>query len=302
MAGLLLYPPRVMAGASRIQLPRPHVLILMYHRLAGESALYTTAVDTFRNQLLILAERDYQSISVEQLVSFGQGWGDIPSRSVLLTFDDNYLEAMQSLAIPTLQQVARETGIHYQLIWAVVSGSRDWSLFSDESFAWMRQMERDGWLDVQSHSTSHQRMTELLDRPDELLYQFEESRLTLNEKLSGPVSVDRGDGAGEVIEHWQKTVEAFVLPFGEGADRLDLMAAAVQSGFECVFAGGPLLHDREVMRRGGSLLPVGRLAAGGGTGLATGAALADLLDEIAERELYSLEESLLARKLFIPDL
>jgi hypothetical protein len=276
----------------------------MYHKLGDESGLYTTETSTFYGQLRLLVERGYQNITLQQLVAFGHREQEVPPRSVIITFDDNYPDVIRYLAVPTVQQVARETGVPFKIVWALVPGSRDWSYFDDESFSWMRRLEWEGWLDVQSHSASHRPLAELVDQPDELRYELLESRLTLEEKLSGSLALLPAGGESHRREtpqvvHVTKKVIAFFPPYGSGVDDPRLLEAAYQAGYQCVIVPYPAQYDRPVMLWGDPLFPVGRVGMGTQGGYGTVDALARLLDDVQARYTLTLEESILARKLAV---
>lgn len=78
--------------------------VVMYHQLTknpAKSGKYVLTVDTFEKDLQYLRSKGYNSVTVKQLVDYSQGVGDIPEKSVLITFDDGQ-ETLYEYAMPLL--------------------------------------------------------------------------------------------------------------------------------------------------------------------------------------------------------
>lgn len=95
------------APAEPIQDARPHVPILMYHEIASpaetESNL-SVSPDQFAAQLQYLHDAGYQTPTfTEAAAALAGGPGSLPSRSVVLTFDDGYAD-FHSQALPLLEK------------------------------------------------------------------------------------------------------------------------------------------------------------------------------------------------------
>ena len=72
---------------------RGRLPILMYHKVRPAPADdLTVPLDVFRYQMAVLAGRGYQAISFARLRAFHEGSGSLPSRPILLTFDDAYAD------------------------------------------------------------------------------------------------------------------------------------------------------------------------------------------------------------------
>lgn len=82
------------------------VPILMYHHISPAPGLVTCSPDNFRAQMQWLAEQGWKTLSLAEF-SAGLGSGKWPSKSVLLTFDDGYLDNWV-YAYPVL----KEFGLH----------------------------------------------------------------------------------------------------------------------------------------------------------------------------------------------
>ena len=65
--------------------------ILMYHHVSPAPGLVTVSPQTFRDQIGGLVQRGYRSVGCADLAAFLAGQ-PLPDRSVMLTFDDGYLD------------------------------------------------------------------------------------------------------------------------------------------------------------------------------------------------------------------
>ncbi|ELD0488035.1 polysaccharide deacetylase family protein [Escherichia coli] len=68
-----------------------HVPVLMYHHVSCCPGLVTLSPKTFRSQMEWLAENNWKTLSSDEIELFFQG-GKFPRKSVMLTFDDGYLD------------------------------------------------------------------------------------------------------------------------------------------------------------------------------------------------------------------
>ncbi len=83
---------------------------LMYHHIepldvakAANHLYLTVSPETFAAQMAFLAAKNYQPVTMTQLVAFFDQGQPLPPKSVLLTFDDGYADFHQ-YAYPVLQQ------------------------------------------------------------------------------------------------------------------------------------------------------------------------------------------------------
>ncbi|PTN52079.1 hypothetical protein DAI43_06145, partial [Achromobacter xylosoxidans] len=68
----------------------PNVPVLMYHHVTPAGGMIAATPDVFEAQISRLARAGYQSLSADQFAAYLAG-GAAPERSVLITFDDGYL-------------------------------------------------------------------------------------------------------------------------------------------------------------------------------------------------------------------
>lgn len=68
------------------------VPVLMYHHVSPNPGLVTVSPETFARQIQYLAEAGFTALSADRFFAFLQGRESVPSKSVLITFDDGYLD------------------------------------------------------------------------------------------------------------------------------------------------------------------------------------------------------------------
>lgn len=131
--------------------------ILMYHHVSPQPGLVTLAPENFAAQMAWLADNGYHSASGADLEAFLAG-RPLPARSVMLTFDDGYLDNYVH-AYPIL----RRNGLH-ALVFAVTDwlGEGPARAVADES----------GALPLLNHRDCYDRIQ--AGRPDEAVMRWSE--------------------------------------------------------------------------------------------------------------------------------
>ncbi len=79
-----------------------HLPVLMYHHVSHRPGLVTLSPGTFRAQMQWLAESGWKTVTAAEVEFFYQG-GRLPRKSVMLTFDDGYLDNWLNV-FPVLQE------------------------------------------------------------------------------------------------------------------------------------------------------------------------------------------------------
>lgn len=80
------------------------VPVLMYHHVTPNPGLVTVSPHTFENQMQSLASKGYTALSADHFLEFVSGKRKVPAKSVLITFDDGYLDNYV-YAFPVLQRM-----------------------------------------------------------------------------------------------------------------------------------------------------------------------------------------------------
>ena len=102
--------PAAKAGDATAILARPQVPILCYHQIRDWTARdsknakdYITPIATFKAHIKMLADSGYHTVSPDQLYAYMTTGAKLPSKPVMLTFDDTDLDQF-TIARPTLEQ------------------------------------------------------------------------------------------------------------------------------------------------------------------------------------------------------
>lgn len=188
--------------------------VLMYHHVSPNPGLVTVSPQNFELQMQTLVEKKYSCLTADQFAGFLRGLDDVPARSVLITFDDGYLDNYV-YAFPILQRlglhgvifvVTRWTGEgaprphagennsaalpncpnHKLCTQAIASGKAD-----EVMLRWseIERMQASGCIETHSHTHSHVHWDRLFADKGERLAALEQdlrrSREALHGKLGG---------------------------------------------------------------------------------------------------------------------
>ncbi len=130
--------------------------ILMFHDVSftdGKTAANDDVYpDNFRDMMEFI-ERNYNVISMDQLMEWKSGNGSIPYNAVVITFDDNY-EGVNDFAFPIMAELD-QTGINFAHTGFVgVLTSKDHADWDE-----LRRQDSSGVLKVESHTVNHVDLT-----------------------------------------------------------------------------------------------------------------------------------------------
>ncbi|GAB6141628.1 hypothetical protein JCM14076_23570 [Methylosoma difficile] len=109
---------------------RPTIPILLYHGITVSDHRDTVSLQKFREQLLALKKEGYQSITMSQLQGAMDGTGSLPSKPLLITFDDARADSFK-YADPVLEETGfratmfvpvEDVATHqpYAAVWTIV--------------------------------------------------------------------------------------------------------------------------------------------------------------------------------------
>jgi peptidoglycan/xylan/chitin deacetylase (PgdA/CDA1 family) len=162
-------PPVDFRDAKPISVP-----VLTYHSVADRSDAWpfrhlSCPVATFESHLTALRTFKYHTISLHSLYAYMSEGKKLPSRSVVLTFDDGYLDNWV-YAYPLLKKYgmhgtifvnpdfvdpAKSTRPNLEDVWSRHASLSDLPTCGFLSWQEMRVMERSGNIDIQSHGLTH---------------------------------------------------------------------------------------------------------------------------------------------------
>jgi peptidoglycan/xylan/chitin deacetylase (PgdA/CDA1 family) len=150
--------------------------ILLYHQISdeGNGNRYFVTVDDFHDQMQILRDLGYQSITPSDLVNVLIHGGELPVRPVVITFDDGNLSVYQN-AFPIMHEMGFVGALY---IYVDRLNSKD-----HVNGEQLMEMVDNGW-EIGSHSMSH---ADLIDYPSSAPYELSQSRLTLEDAIEEPV-------------------------------------------------------------------------------------------------------------------
>ena len=195
------------------QTPWKPVPILMYHAVEDaprppKYKHFYVLADEFAGQMKMLKRTGYQPITFETLAAARAGTGTLPTKPVLLTFDDGY----QNL-LPNVHPLLKGLGFPYTVFlvservgrtndWVVPEGYEPTPLLTWEEIA---QMRADGGVDFQAHTRTHPKLAEIA--PDDARREMADCKNELEQRLGtkittlcypyGSVSDAVADGAAE---------------------------------------------------------------------------------------------------------
>ncbi|WAZ27274.1 polysaccharide deacetylase family protein [Streptomyces cinnabarinus] len=140
------------------------VPILMYHSVAQTPASSMRALsvspDAFAEQMRLLAEREYTTMTTAQLAAAWRGELPLPRRCVLITFDDGYLGVHRN-ALDTLREFRFTATLFVATGWLrgpheIHGAALDTMLGWDE----VRELAAEG-VEIGGHSHSHPQLDQI---------------------------------------------------------------------------------------------------------------------------------------------
>ena len=177
------------SGPMWRSLARPPV-ILMYHAIGRgpeRPGTYVVPIARFRRQLQWLRLRRYRIIGLERLLEYRQAHELPPPRSVVITFDDGYLDNRE-LAAAALR-TCRFTATFF-VVSRAIEGRNSWDRRGELAGRWMLS-----WPDVRSllsagmtigaHTRTHPVLPEL--PPEEQRWEVAGARQDLEYELGRPI-------------------------------------------------------------------------------------------------------------------
>ena len=136
---------------SEVELP-----VLMYHGITEDPARvdeYFILASDFEKDLKWLADHGYTTVSFQQLVNYVENGARLPSRPILLTFDDGYYNNY-SLAFPLLQKYNARAVISPIGIETDLSSSTIYRPETGGSITWAEaaKLSASGLVEIGNHS------------------------------------------------------------------------------------------------------------------------------------------------------
>ncbi|MDX6769566.1 MAG: polysaccharide deacetylase family protein [Elusimicrobiota bacterium] len=237
----------VAAGASaRWNWWRPKVEgglpTLMYHKIGDPTPgsqlakLWVTAAD-FRRQLIYLRDHGYTSIDFRDWRDAEKGLKPLPSKPVLITFDDGYMNNYE-LAYPILREFGMKGCIF--LVYETMEKHNGWHNPATEpwlkmlTWAQIKEMQDSGVIEFGSHTMRHRNLDSI--PLEDAKWELEESKKRLEDKLG-------------------REMVGFAYPYGAGAYNPAVRKLAREAGYRFDFSVKqgisklPWDREKEAIRR-----------------------------------------------------
>jgi peptidoglycan/xylan/chitin deacetylase (PgdA/CDA1 family) len=170
-------------------IPRFRVPVLMYHEIADPSesrSRLAVSPDAFAAQLDCLADGGFETMTAAALSRMlRQGDGELPERTIVLTFDDGY-EDFHSRAMPLLSQHGFTATLFLTSGWVQDAGSESAGKRPTGMLSWdqVTAAARAG-IEIAAHTCWHPQLDQL---PENLVREeLCTSKATLEERLGVPV-------------------------------------------------------------------------------------------------------------------
>lgn len=180
------------------------VPVLAYHKVSSDDSIYSIDPDLFDRQMEYLAENGYTSLSLDELKEGLAGKKPLPSRPIVITFDDGY-EDNYSTALPILKKYGMRAAIFIAVDRVGQPGYLSWQQINI--------LQSQG-IDIGSHTVSHQALTTL--GASEWQQEIKLSKAILDRHLTKPVTF---------------------LAYPHGKFTSNMFAFSKQTGYEGAFSG-----------------------------------------------------------------
>ena len=196
--------------------------IVMYHQLTkseSRAGKYVLTVEQFEKDLRFLKENGYETVTVNQLLDFSEGKGDLPEKSIMITFDDG-CETLYSYALPLLKKYGfTAIGFAVGALADSYTELDDHNLnYSCLDWAEIKEMCNGGIVDIQSHSYDLHKNT--ADRSGAAKKKTE-TFAQYKEFLSSDAAIMKE----KMMAHTGKSPVAFAYPFGSySAESAEILA------------------------------------------------------------------------------
>lgn len=153
--------------------------------------------DKFDEQMAFLAKNGYQAISFDTLYAILKGQTSLPTKPVILSFDDGYVDFYLN-AYPILRKY------NLNAVVFVPTGLIGGSYYMN--WAQIKEINGSGLVSFQAHSVSHPNLTSLTD--DQLKFQLSESKKVLESQLGKPVNTIAYPYGSSDTRVWQEVKNA----------------------------------------------------------------------------------------------
>ena len=196
--------------------------VLLYHGVIEDPSWTPDDVNVrmndFKRQMMALKAFGYETVSLDDFLSFLKGEKYLPEKSFLLTFDDGRKDSYYS-ADPILKALG------YRAAMFVITGRSLDQDEADNTFHLneleLRKMAQSGRWDIESHGKNDHDLVRILADGNQghflsnKLWLKYEGRLETDEEYTERIEKDLMDSKVELEEKLKVKVRAFAYPFGD---------------------------------------------------------------------------------------
>lgn len=195
---------------------------LMYHKVGdyppnSQLKKLWASAGNFRKHMKYLKDKGYTSLLLAELLEIEMNKRPMPTRPVLITFDDGYANNYE-VAYPLLKEFGMKGNIF--LVCETMDGYNSWHNPASESWlsmltwAQIREMQDSGVVEFGSHTMRHRNLDKI--SLEDARWELEESKKRLEDKLGRPMV-------------------GFAYPYGAGAYNPDVRRLARAAGYHYDF-------------------------------------------------------------------
>jgi len=204
----------------------------MYHQIMSnpDSAYrkYTVTARTFSMQMTILKLLGFMTINFNDLVDYKYGRKNLPSKPIIITFDDGYVGAIEN-SVPILRALGFRAVFYIPTDF--VGRMSNWDLlklgvgFPIVDWATIKKLDEDGF-QIGCHSMTHPFLNELSS--EDCINELKYSRATLEEHL------------GHSVDH-------LAYPFGSVDEKVRAIAAELGYRTACSIDSGFVNSEADIL-------------------------------------------------------
>ena len=162
-------------------------VVLMYHSIGNNREFFTVSEEEFGRQMKYLRDHEFNVVSLIELVGILKNNLPIPEKTIAITFDDGYEDNLL-VAQPILSEYNFPATIFVSTanMGETILGRRETEL-KIVSAEEIKEVDRSGLIDFESHSNYHVKLPSLSD--DEISEQLSSSKKILEEILGRAVDM-----------------------------------------------------------------------------------------------------------------
>lgn len=165
-----------------------YIPILMYHRIGDENDRNCLSPEDFEAEIKYLKDHNYKTITPDEFLTHYEKRGDLPKKSIMLTFDDAYKDTFQ-VALPILKKYNMKAVVFP--ITNFLDKENNWEKMGKEKTSTMSVEDLKIWQKdgnaIGSHTKSHYFLTQI--KEDTLEEELRDSKDFIEEHFKDCISI-----------------------------------------------------------------------------------------------------------------